>query len=101
MAQLLVRNIEESVKSLLKERAKRHGHSMEEEIRMILRESVQKKTSEDMPLGTKLASYFKDLDFDFEIPELPFEAPRPAVFTEDDFDSEPHQAFVKKSKEKE
>jgi len=33
MAQLVVRHLEENVKSRLRRRAIRHGHSMEEEVR--------------------------------------------------------------------
>ena len=36
MAQLLVRNLETQLKVRLQKRAKRHGHSMEEEARDIL-----------------------------------------------------------------
>jgi plasmid stability protein len=42
MAQLLVRNIENEVKARLQRRAKRHGRSMEEEVRDILRAAVHK-----------------------------------------------------------
>jgi antitoxin FitA len=41
MAQLLVRNIEDSVVSELKLRAVRHGHSAEEEHREILRRALR------------------------------------------------------------
>lgn len=37
MAQLVVRNLDESVKARLQSRAKAHGRSMEEEVREILR----------------------------------------------------------------
>ena len=37
MAQLIVRNLETEIKILLKERAAKHGWSMEEEVRQILR----------------------------------------------------------------
>ena len=37
MAQFVVRDLEESVKESLKRRAKRHGRSMEDEVRHILR----------------------------------------------------------------
>jgi plasmid stability protein len=40
MAQLLVRNIEEKIVRKLKEQAGRHGVSMEEEHRRILREAL-------------------------------------------------------------
>jgi plasmid stability protein len=42
MTQLLVRNIESSVARRLKERAKSHGVSVEEEHRRILREAVSR-----------------------------------------------------------
>jgi plasmid stability protein len=41
MAQFIVRNLEDDVKARLKRRAARHGHSMEEEVRQILRSAVQ------------------------------------------------------------
>jgi plasmid stability protein len=37
MAQLIVRNLEDKVKAQLRQRAARHGRSMEEEVREILR----------------------------------------------------------------
>ena len=40
MAQLIVRNLEEEVRSKLRERAQQHGRSMEEEVREILRSAV-------------------------------------------------------------
>ena len=40
MAQLIVRNIEDDVRDRLRELAKRHGRSMEEEVRDILRAAV-------------------------------------------------------------
>ena len=36
MAQILVRNLDESTKTFLQRRAKRHGRSMEAEVREIL-----------------------------------------------------------------
>jgi antitoxin FitA len=48
MAQLVVRNIESSVKTQLQRRAKRHGRSMEEEVRDILRDAANE---EDAPSG--------------------------------------------------
>ena len=40
MAQLVVRDIENDVKESLQRRAKEHGHSMEAEVRDILRRAV-------------------------------------------------------------
>ena len=41
MASITIRNIEEGLKSDLRIRAAKQGHSMEEEARQILREAVQ------------------------------------------------------------
>ena len=40
MAQVLVRNLDDDVKERLQQRARQHGHSMEEEIRDILRQAM-------------------------------------------------------------
>jgi plasmid stability protein len=62
MAQLVVRNLEQSVKTKLQRRAKRNGRSMEEEVREILRDATK---SEGAPpregLGTRIAKHFRDI----------------------------------------
>ncbi len=45
MAQFVVRNIEAEVKARLRRRAARHGRSMEEEVRDILRNAVKVEES--------------------------------------------------------
>jgi antitoxin FitA len=78
MAQLVVRNLENSVKIRLQRRAKRHGHSMEEEIREILRAAVRKE--EEVPvvgLGTELAALFPKSGPDFKIANLHIEIKPP------------------------
>ena len=82
MAQLIVRNIEEDVKDRLVQRARRHGHSMEEEVRSILRDAVQEemKPEPDLGFGTRLANFFAKHDLDFEIEEVKGHQARPAVF---------------------
>lgn len=70
MAQLVVRKIENGVKARLKRRARRNGHSMEEEIRDILRGAVNE---EDVPaggLGTEISALFAKVGLDADIPEL-------------------------------
>ena len=70
MAQLIVRKLEPEVVRKLKLRAARRGVSMEEELRLILRQSVQKKPA-------KVKMNFKEFlltmpnvgkDSDFEMP---------------------------------
>jgi antitoxin FitA len=77
MAQLLVRNLEDSVKARLQRRAKRHGHSVEQEVRDILRNVV--KEEREMPvggLGTELALFPKSGP-DFQIENLHIEIKPP------------------------
>lgn len=71
MAQLVVRNIEESVKTKLQRRAKRHGRSMEEEVREILRDAM-KDEGKDRKLGTEIAELFRGIGLrpGEEIPEI-------------------------------
>ena len=63
MAQLVVRNIEDQVKERLAQRARRHGRSMEEEVRDILRRAV--RDTPDLPkedFGTRMSALFEGLD---------------------------------------
>jgi plasmid stability protein len=71
MAQLVVRKIEKKVKEQLQRRAARHGRSMEEEVRDILRDAV--KTEAAVPgggLGSEIAALFRGLGLEEDIPEL-------------------------------
>lgn len=75
MAQLLVRNIEQSVKERLQRRAKKHGRSMEEEVREILRSAANEPEQSTPGLGTQIASLFAGRGFagrgfNFEAEEL-------------------------------
>ncbi len=78
MAQLLVRNLDDDVKSRLKIQAQRHGRSTEEEVREILRAAVLIDLSPRTPLGTRLAERFADIGLDEDITELRGQPPRPA-----------------------
>ena len=44
MASITIRNLDNNVKTLLRTRAAEHGHSMEQEARLILREAVQQQS---------------------------------------------------------
>ncbi len=70
MAQLIVRNIENEVKARLRRRAKRHGRSMEEEVREILRSVPDEGDVPTTGLGTELVRLFSNLGLDADIPEL-------------------------------
>jgi len=60
MAQLIVRNLDQKVKNRLQRRAKKHGRSMEEEVREILRDATKDDKQPRQGLGTQIADLFKD-----------------------------------------
>lgn len=72
MAQLVVRNLEQSIKNRLQRRAKRHGRSMEEEVREILRDATKSESPQRKGLGTRIAEHFRGIGLrpGEEIPEL-------------------------------
>lgn len=83
MAQLVVRNLEQSVKTRLQHRAQRNGRSMEEEVREILRNAVPEPKTSGAGLGTRIAALFKGRGLDFEIPELHCYPVKPVRFGEE------------------
>ena len=80
MAQLVVRNIENEVKVRLQRRARRNGRSMEEEARDILRDAAKLEDNPAQGLGTEIASMFKKIGLDADIPELRGHEIKPASF---------------------
>jgi len=80
VAQFVVRNIEKEVKLRLQRRASRHGRSMEEEVRDILRNAVNEQDVAVGGLGTEIASLFTKVGLDEEIPELRGYEIEPASF---------------------
>jgi plasmid stability protein len=60
MAQLIVRNLDDAVKQRLAERARRHGQSMEQEVRDILREAVSDMSASEpeLDMATRLSAFF-------------------------------------------
>lgn len=82
MPQLLIRNVDEAVKERLRSRARRHGKSMEEELRDILRAAAdgERDLKPENGLGTRIASMFAGKDLDFEFEELRGQSVRPVDF---------------------
>ena len=80
MAQLVVRNLEESVKARLQRRANRHGRSMDEEVRDILRNAVRTGGGAASPLGSRLRDRFAGIGLDEDIAELRGQRARATVF---------------------
>ena len=70
MAQVIVRNIEDDVKAGLKARATRHGWSMEEEVRQILRRAVNEMDQARPRLGSRIAARFAGAGLTEPLPEL-------------------------------
>ena len=80
MAQLLVRNLEQSVKTRLQRRARRHGRSMEEEVRDILRHALRHDERPARGLGSEIAALFSGSGLDADIQELRGQVLTPIAF---------------------
>jgi len=74
MAQLLVRNLDDRLKTRLQRRAKRHGRSMEAEVREILRNTLHEEETPKRGLGSEMVALFSGqgigLEKGEEIPEI-------------------------------
>ena len=70
VAQFIVRHLEESVKARLKRRAARHGRSMEDEVRHILRDAVKEQNYKSSKLGSRIATRFAKVGLTTELPEF-------------------------------
>jgi len=80
MAQFVVRNIAGSIKEQLQRRARRHGRSMEEEVREILRNAVAEDHQPAGGLGTEISALFATAGLTSDIPELRGYTLQPATF---------------------
>jgi plasmid stability protein len=80
MAQVIVRGLEAEVKARLKRRAAAHGHSMEEEVRLILRNAVKNQNQRPRKLGSRIAARFAKIGLSADLPELHAQLPRSAKF---------------------
>ena len=82
MAQLVVRNLDDTVKERLRARARRHGHSLEQEVRDILADAVHPRPEPEHGLGTRIAARFAGIGLTEPIEELRNSPVRPATFEE-------------------
>lgn len=80
MAQFIVRHLEDDVKSRLKRRAERHGRSMEEEARHILRNALKEENRPASKLGSRIAARFVKTGLTADLPELHGQLPQSADF---------------------
>jgi len=72
--------MEAEVKLRLQRRACRHGRSVEEEVRDILRNAAQERETPGGGLGTEIASLFAGVGLDADVPELRGHTIEPASF---------------------
>jgi plasmid stability protein len=68
--QILVRNVDAGLKRRLRRLAERNGHSMEEEVRNILRNAVKEESRPETGLGTEIANKFRGIGLEEPIHEL-------------------------------
>ena len=80
MAQIIVRDLEDDVKARLKRLADRHGRSMEEEVRDILRNAAKAENRPMPKLGSRIAARFAKAGLNVDLPELRGQRPRSADF---------------------
>lgn len=76
MANLTIRNIDETLKAALRQRAARNNHSMEEEVRQLLHQAVLRDKTHT-GLGSRIAQRFAHLD-GIELPAIKRSVPRTA-----------------------
>lgn len=88
MATLTIRNLDDEIKSKIREQASKNGVSMEEEVRRILKRAVINKSKKDMMtlIWEKFAE--KGIDYtevvEFEVPERnDYETDSEADFSKD------------------
>ncbi|MGO9454838.1 MAG: FitA-like ribbon-helix-helix domain-containing protein [Candidatus Binataceae bacterium] len=80
MAQFVVRHLEDDVKARLQRRAARHGCSMEEEAREILRNALKDEGAAVSRIGSRIARRFTGRGLTKDLPELHGDIARPARF---------------------
>jgi len=80
VARLVVRNLEAGIKLRLQRRARRHGRTVEEEVRVILRDAAREEEIPARGLGTEIASLFRKCGLETDIPELRGQGIKPASF---------------------
>jgi antitoxin FitA len=80
MPQPLGRNLEDAVEARLRLRARRHGRSIEEEVRQIIRNAVKNEIAPRKPLGSRLRERFGGIGLEEDLPELRGEGSPPGVF---------------------
>lgn len=76
MASITIRNLDDNLKARLRVEAANHGHSMEEEVRVILRRALT-QTAPQGGLGSRIHARFASSDVELDLPQRKAKA-RPA-----------------------
>jgi plasmid stability protein len=69
MNNITISNLDDDIKSRLKKRAEKHGRSLEEEAREIIRMALTENHEQPLNLATMIDQRFANLG-DFELPEI-------------------------------
>ena len=77
MAQFVVRQLEAMVKAGLKRHAERHGRSMEQEVREILRNAAREENRPVANLGSRIAARFRGSGLKKDLPDWRGQHPPP------------------------
>lgn len=82
MAQFVVRDLEQDIKVRLRRRAQRHGRSLEEEVREILRDALKEEALPKKRISEQLHELFGEIGLERheKLEELPREEVRPVRF---------------------
>ncbi|WP_442949039.1 FitA-like ribbon-helix-helix domain-containing protein [Nostoc sp.] len=72
MNNITISNLDDDIKSRLKKRAEKHGRSLEEEAREILRMALIENHEQPLNLANMIEQRFANLG-EFELPEIPRE----------------------------
>jgi plasmid stability protein len=72
MNNITISNLDDDIKSRLKKRAEKHGRSLEEEAKEILRIALIENYEQPLNLANMIEQRFANLG-DFELPEIPRE----------------------------
>ena len=66
---MIIPNIDDDIKSRLQKRAEKHGRSLEEEVKEILRIAVSENNEHSLNLATMIEQRFANLE-EFELPQI-------------------------------
>jgi antitoxin FitA len=81
MTNIIIPNLDDDIKSRLQKRAKKHGRSLEEEVKEILRIALLENNEDSLNLATMIEQRFANLG-EFELPEIK----REPIFTVSSFE---------------